>query len=510
IPLSNIISASSFIISLTAIFFFIKSTFFSPIGNQFDLLIFLGFSFLIQLAYLDKKSFFSKIIFAAILAGLAISLKPLLASDFPYLPPYRYFWKSAANIFNNPVNALFGIGVDNYSSIFTKVKDGFYNQSKFWQINSFNVSRSTLLHVLTESGLAGFLGLILLLLYSFSKSIKSNKKFILLIIYFTCLILFFPPSLPLFFIMYIILLGGASGRDHASAQRFFQPVAGREHLREGNSLQNLTKSRREIDLKEKPLFYFIPLALFIFIAITAYFLARSYLAEYYFKKSLDGLANKNIKIAYDNQRLAILTNRYIERYRIAFSQTNLLIANSTAQKASQQLNNQQLAINNKSSDVLSPQDRQTISQAIQAAIEEGKAAVSLNSEKAGNWENLGDIYSNLVNTAEGANQWAISSYQRAITLDPQNVKYRIILGGVYYLQGNYTEAGRYFEQAIALKPDWPNAHYNLAWALYQKKDYQRAISEMQTVINLLAPLKESADLEKAKKDLTEFRLKLLQ
>ncbi len=263
-----------------------------------------------------------------------------------------------------------------------------------------------------------------------------------------------------------------------------------------------------IDLKQKPFFYLIPLLLIVSVAITSYLIGRSYLAEFYFKKSLAALAKKNIKETYDNQRLAIIANPFIERFRISFSQTNLLIANSTAQKAAQQPNNQQLTINNKYSDVLSSQDRQTISQAIQAAIEEGKAVVRLNDQKASNWENLASIYRNLINTAEGADTWAISSYQRALVLDPQNAKYRVDLGGVYYLLKNYGEARRLFEQATVLKPDWPNAHYNLAWAYFQKGNYKKAISSMQTVISLLNRQKNSADLNKAKKDLKEFNLKL--
>jgi cytochrome c-type biogenesis protein CcmH/NrfG len=61
-----------------------------------------------------------------------------------------------------------------------------------------------------------------------------------------------------------------------------------------------------------------------------------------------------------------------------------------------------------------------------------------------------------------------------------------------------------FSQAIALKPDWANAHYNLAWSLYQQKNYQQAATEMQTVLNLL-PNKESNDYKNAEKNLEDFK-----
>ena len=260
-------------------------------------------------------------------------------------------------------------------------------------------------------------------------------------------------------------------------------------------------------LNKKPYLYSLPLLLIGLLVASFYLLARAYLAEFYFKKSL---AVKNVKEIYDYQRLAIITNPFIERFRLSFSQTNLLIANSLAIKVNTPEVEPNLHDNTSGVNELSAQDRQTISKAIQAAIEEAKAAVRLNEKRAANWENLAMVYRHLLNTADGADAWAISSYQRAIVLDPQNPKYRLDLGGVYYTLKNYDQAQRLFEQAASLKPDWPNAHYNLAWALFQKEDYQRAISEMQTVLSLLDKQKDKADYEKAKKDLKEFKLKISQ
>ena len=224
---------------------------------------------------------------------------------------------------------------------------------------------------------------------------------------------------------------------------------------------------------------------FILLSFSFFLLTKATLAEYYFRKSLN---SKSAEEIYNYQRRAIITNPYIDHYRIRFSQTNLLIANSLASKSNP-----------------STQDKQTITNAIRAAIEEAKAAVKLNQKKASNWENLGLLYRNLINTAEDADKWAISSYQRAIVLDPDNPNHRLNLGGIYYLLKNYDEAIRLFEQAEALKPDWPNVHYNLAWALFQKKDYSRAILEMNKVISLLNEKKDSTNFKKAQKDLEEFK-----
>ncbi|OGK24567.1 hypothetical protein A2954_00040 [Candidatus Roizmanbacteria bacterium RIFCSPLOWO2_01_FULL_37_12] len=238
-------------------------------------------------------------------------------------------------------------------------------------------------------------------------------------------------------------------------------------------------------LNEKPYFYSIPLFLTILLLVSSYIIFRAILAEYYFNKSL---TSEPVKDIYEYQRLSIITNPYIEKYRLRFSQTNLLIANSLLDKSKDP----------------SPQDRQTATKAIQAAIEEAKAGVKLNDQKAANWANLAEIYKHLLNIAENADSWAISSYQRAIVLDPQNANYRLELGGVYYLLKKYDDAVRSFEEVIKLKPDWPNAYYNLAWTFYQKGQIDKAISNMQTTISLLAKQGNDAEFKKANGDLEHF------
>jgi len=114
----------------------------------------------------------------------------------------------------------------------------------------------------------------------------------------------------------------------------------------------------------------------------------------------------------------------------------------------------------------------------------------------------------VLSVAQGADVWTISSYQRAIVADPQNPSYRLNLGGVYYTLGNYDEARNLFQQSIAVKPNWPNAHYNFAWAAYQKADYQTAAAAMQNVLTLIDPKTAKADYDRAAKDLEEFKKKL--
>ena len=488
----TILNISCFVLSLiTIIFFFqplknvnlpqslqfLKNPQFTPIGNQLDLAIFLGFWVVYGLTVILGRT------------RQSARTTPESDSGQPYgqptglslqLPPFHLSWYAAIETLKTPLTALFGVGVDNFASIFTRVKDFAYNQSSLWQINSFAVSRSTLLHVFTETGLFGLLAFGLLIASLLRKTIvygqgsalslqtrnNTNKFIIFYILFF---ILFFPPSLPIFFLFFMALVLNLKPQTL--------------------NLDDTTSEIKIFNLSDfMPIYIGVLTVSFLFIAGAGYLLGRSYATEYYFKKSLDGFAKNDAKQVYDNMRQAIILNPYIERFRINFSQTNLLIANNLASKKPEEITDQ---------------DRQNISQGIQAAIAEAKTAVSLNPQKANNWENLAIVYRNILNVAQGADVWTISAYQRAIVTDPQNPIYRLNLGGVYYSLANYEEAVKWFEQAVGLKPDWANSHYNLAWALYQRKDYQRATSEMQNASQLVDP--KSEDFQKVQKDLEEFK-----
>ncbi len=456
---------------------FLKNSNFTPLGVQLDLAIFLGFFVVTQVVQLiiaskhlnlNKKAMGDLVVLGINIIALILTVYSLLKGAFPSVPPYRLSWYAAVETLKSPMTALFGVGIDNFASIFSKVRDVAFNQSSQWQTNTFNLSHSALLQILTE---AGILGLISFLLLSaiFIKETLSNNKFILLpVIYLVLTFLFLPTSLPLFFLFFVLLSSVDEGKN--------------------------TKSEIvDINFSDSSPGFVIGLILMIlFVGISFYLLARSYVAEYYFKQSINAIVSNNVRDLYDNQRQSIMTNPFIERYRINFSQTNLLIANNLAQKSSTPSN----------------EDRQTIAQAIQSAIAEAKAAVTLNEDKASNWENLAIIYRNLLSVAQGADSWTVSSYQRAIVLDPQNPQYRLGLGGVYYSLGNYDEALRFFEQATLLKPDWPNAYYNFAWAYYQKGQYQNAVQQMQVVTSLLNPNKDKADFDRAQNDLSQFKSKI--
>ena len=480
-------------INLPQNFVFLKNPTFTPVGSQLDLAILLGFFVIIGIVQIIKQGrpqgiaptkklmiidYCSLIInFLALFLTVYSLVKPNvgLINQTPtlILPPFRLSWFAALEILKNPRTALFGIGLDNFSSIFTQVKDFAYNQSSLWQINSFAVSRSAILQIFTETGILGLLAFGLLIFNVFRvipvKTGIQSKISIYLFVYLIICLLIFPPSFIVWFLFFVVL--GLINQTPTDGTGFAR--------------------KTPTDLSDLMPIYIGTVVISVgLIAGAGYFLGRSYAAEYYFKKSVDGVTNNSIKQVYDNQRQAIVLNPYIEKFRSNFSQTNLLIANNLAQKKA---------------GTITDQEKQTITQAIQAGIAEGKVVVSLNPQRAEGWQNLALIYQNIITAAQGAYVWTISAYQRAILADPQNPTYRVGLGGVYYSLKEYDDALRFFEQAISLKPDWPNANYNYAWANFQKQNYSQAVNAMQNTLRLLDPKLNKADYEKVQKELEEFK-----
>ncbi len=448
-------------------------------GTLIDGLVFLGLAATISLSKLLKKShnqietilsFFSFVF--TTLTAIVVLFTLVKNNSTLALPSFAHSWYVAVEVLKQPMTALFGAGIDNFQTVFVKMKDMAYNSSPLWQVPSFSLSRTAFFHTMTETGVFGLGSLLLIFSLLLKKAFDSegNGMSKLVGLYFAVVFALFPPSLLLFFL-------------------FFVWIGIEESTEKGRVL--------EVDFSEiVPAYALLVLIGMIAVGGAAYMLGRVGMSEYIFQRSLK---TSNLKDVYEKMRGAVAYNPYNERIRTNFVQVHLLIANTVAGKATK---------NEKGEPQLSETDRQTVSQAIQAAIDEAKAVVSLNPTKASNWDLLATVYRSISGVVQGADSWTISAYQRAIVLDPQNPTYRVALGGVLYGYKQYDDASRLFEQAVSLKPEWPNAQYNYAWSMAQKGEYQKAASAMKTCVSLLNPTRDAADFKKATADLEEFMKKI--
>lgn len=484
----------------------LKEPGFTPLGSQLDLSLSLGYFLMLviyssleefhreeksQTAILSNSIYIFLITIACVVSiytTVSLATNPQTAqSQQPLirLAPASVSWLAAVDSLKDPRSLFLGAGPGNFVSVFSRVKPASYNKTPFWNVN-FTQSRSFILQLWAETGLVGlfafgsiiFIIIKRLLGYLRSHEEKAKRKLALIkllpTIYLLLILLFFPASLPILFLFFVNL---------SLVVKDFFPI----------KLETKTLDFADF----KPLYAIGILISILILVIFGYLSTRSFLSEYYFKKSIDSFASNNAQLVYNNLRSAISSDPYIERYRASFANLNIILANNLATALSKKQKPSQKEID---------KERKNISDLIQAAISEGKATVALNPQKTANWENLALIYRNILNSVAGADTWTISAYQRAIVTDPVNPTLRVSLGGVYYSIGNYDEAITLFRQGIYLKDDWPNASYNLAWTYFQKADYKKAISTMETTINLIDP--KSADYKRASKELQTFKDKL--
>lgn len=474
-------------------FSFLKNPFFNAFGTSLELILFQIFVLVMLVGSLFgkrevqevhgnvSKTQFSKflmILSVLIAVGLVFQLYQVVQSLFFQggqfiLPPFGVSWISAIEVLKNPLTAVFGVGVDNFTSIFTRAKSAGYNTSDLWQVSSFATSRSTLLHILTETGLLGLTAFGILFFRIINNLRKVSLVSRIVMVYSLILLAVFPPTFVIWFMFFVALMFFS-----------FDLHAHRHAATYEVNLENLL-----------PIYIGIVVISLLLIAGATYHVSQIARSEFFFKRAADEAQRNNLKGLYDNQLKAVNSNLYNEDFRISFSRTNMILALNVASKNPEEITDQ---------------DRQIIAQAIQAAIAEAKAAVALNPNKASNWHYLGTVYKDIINVAQGAETWTVTAYQQSILLDPQNPTYRLNLGGIFYLFQNFDAAQRLFEQSASLKPDWANAYYNLAWTLYQKKDYGNAILAMEQVLKLVNPQTEKADYDKATAELEEFRKSIPQ
>ena len=224
-----------------------------------------------------------------------------------------------------------------------------------------------------------------------------------------------------------------------------------------------------------------PVAFYLYLAGRAY---AANLATYQAASTIQTNASES----YNQQIRAYTLDPANAYYRINFSQTSLALANSIASRPD-----------------LTDQDKTNITQLVQQAIREAKNATALDPTNVLAWENLAAIYRQLLNFAQGASDWAIASYSQAISLDPNNPRLYLELGGVYYGLKDYDSAAKLYERAGQLKPNWPNPYYNLAQVKKLKKEDAQAIGLLRQTRDLLD--KDDADYRQVQTEIDELENK---
>ncbi len=463
---------------------FLKNPQFSVSGDYLTTAVFLGalvpFSLyaLIAIESLPEKILvgFSMVI---IVLGLSLSIFNILPGKptTPAIPDINTTWVVAIESIKQ--NPLWGVGPANYISAFNRFRPLSYNQSPLWPYR-FTAGRDFYLTAITETGLVGTAAFGILLFYV-AKSLKSSliehKTFrltektvpVVSLLVVTITLAVFPGSFLMIIILFLLL--ALSSDIHRASLNLT-----------AKSVDNTSRDAKVPSI----VLGLLVIAGIIYLGIRA---QSAIAAEATFKKAFDALNKNDGKATYDLLRSAINTNPLVDRYHASYAQINLALARSlTTQKKD-----------------LTDEDKNTVGQLIQQAVREGQATVSLNQERAGNWEVMARIYQSIIPLAKESDKFAIQAYNQTINLDPINPNLRIALGGIYYSQGQWDNAIKTFELATVAKPDFANAHYNLSAAYREKGEIDLAIKEIELVISLVP--KDSQDYQAAKTELDNLQKK---
>lgn len=275
---------------------------------------------------------------------------------------------------------------------------------------------------------------------------------------------------------------------------FVSLVAGFGKDKKSEDIYVSFKSFSTLEVSDKPeskerFQYFAIIPLLGVASALAYYSSFNIQAEYFFRKAINSALANDAYGVYNNQINARNAFPRRDAYHTAIAQTNLNLAITLANK--QQLNQQ---------------EKEAIQTLVSESIRSTRIATeTLNPLNLNNWLIRASIYRTLIGVTSDADQWAISALSNAIQLDPANPNLRMELGTIYFTKQDYLSAANMFKQATQLKPNYANAHYNLAQALIKVEAYDAAISSLEITRSLLPTT--SPDMERLNKEIEDVRTK---
>src|SRR3989344_3292086 len=490
-------------------FDFAKTQTFTTLGSTLDQTIYLGlllsFGLYFLYPFLKKLNTGSEakpslsvvllgILTLLVAIGFTISLYILITINKPIILPLATGFQTAFAAISQDAQRLiqgflFGSGYGEFSLSFLRFKQAAFNANQnIWNLTFFR-STTFVLELLATTGLLG-ISAFLFLVY---KIIRDKKPFIpavLFVLAFFVLPLSFY-HLTLFFFMLGLLasLRNLSGHPSHFEVELSLMVSKKGFfvLSEGGGGEKFGKALSSV------VFIFI----LIFVSLIGLLTFDFVKSNIDFQKSLVFAQSNNGTQTYNFQSKVLnsATGRYVDAYHRIFSQTNLALANSLANSISQ-------------GSSPSAQQTQTISSLVQQSINSGRAATTISPYNAINWQNLSSIYRALIGFGQNADSFALLAAQQSTVFDPTNPQEYINLGGIYYQLKAWDRAIEQFQVAINLKPDLPNAYYNLGFAYWQKGDLQNALAALNRVKDLVG--NDKASLDKINSDIKNLEDQISQ
>jgi len=397
---------------------------------------------------------------------------------FPQLPPeISPSQKTEINIAKNSLLAkpVFGTGPGTFVYNYSKFKPTDINQTVFWNVR-FEAGASEILDKVITTGILGILSFLFVLgsffwlgfkyLKEKSSIAKDDSAWFLGLGIFSSFFgillgqFLYPWNFSLTLIFWL-MLSGLVALDRRKIKSW--------------EMQSLSKISVGISLV-------LVLALVFGIGLLLVG-TQKYFAETKYFSGLEALAQGNSELAIQHLNEAINLNPNLDIYWRDASQLYLVKLNELLRQK------------NLPQETINAQAQDFIAQAVNSA----KQATDLEPENVANWSIRGFTYWNIIGILPGAEDWALSSYQRAAELEPANPYIFTEIGRVYISKSdlagqketekrvNLKLASENFEKAIALKSDYAPAHFLQAMIYVREEKTKEAIEKLEG-IKQIAPL----------------------
>ena len=421
-----------------------------------------------------------------ILTGLIITLYQLLYVQKPIILPFETGFQTGFAAISQDTGRtlqafLLGSGYGTYSVDFSRFKQVSFNQNTILWSSTFFRSSSFVLELLATTGILGVATFIFLFIKAI-REIKGSSNFMLfpiILIFFASFFLPFSLTIQVLLFVLLALFAAFEGLNSKKQNRFFDVELQLVALRNGLlALEAPLHNRKNSFIQTRLMPIILTIIVFVFVLFVGKYALDYVLSDMGFQRSVVTASKNNGQQTYQEQTKAIEKFPYRDGFHRIYSQTNLALANSLASQVPQgEKPNQNI--------------QQTITTLIQQSINAGRNATTIAPLTALNWQNLSTIYRSLIGFGQNAENFAITSQQRAILLDPNNPQQYLTIGGIYYQLGQWDNAQNQFQIAVNLKPDFPNAYYNLGHALQQKNDIKGALVQYEIVKKLVANNKDA-------------------